>query len=361
MNAIDKVISSSEQVTAEWLTAVLAADGALTAGRVTTVESENDSGNWSANATLTLRYSEDAQGALPRRLFLKMVNTDLDGESFGESEVTYYTRDYVEVEGAPLLHCYHAHFSQAEQRYHLLLDDVSETHDVGWKKAPTLGYVLALADGLAAMHARWWGRAQLAQAGMPVHDAAHIRQFVEIAEPGLEHILQRFAGELEAHWSQLIQTIHARHPQALVQRAAEGESGFTLIHGDAGPHNVLVPRQGDRPLYIIDRQPFNWSLTSWLGVYDLVYATLFDWRPETRRELELPLLRRYHEQLCRRGVENYSWQQLCDDYRVCVPMGLYVATEYCRDGINEPLLHVWLPMLKRTLIACEELRCDELW
>jgi hypothetical protein len=33
----------------------------------------------------------------------------------------------------------------------------------------------------------------------------------------------------------------------------------------AGASNILVPRQGDRPIYLIDRQPFNWSLTAWLG------------------------------------------------------------------------------------------------
>jgi hypothetical protein len=361
MNSNGGVITAPQQVTAQWLTTVLVRDGALTAGRVTAVESESDSGNWSANATLSLRYSEDARGSLPDRLFLKMVNTDLEDESFGDSEVTYYMRDYVDVADAPLLRCYDAAYSQAEQCYHLLLQDVTATHVVGWKKGPSLGYVQALADGLAAMHAHWWGSARLAQAQMPVHDAAHIRRFVQIAEAGVAHILQRFSAELEAHWPQLIQTIYARHPQAIVQRAAAGGSGFTLIHGDAGPHNILVPQQGDRPLYIIDRQPFNWSLTSWLGVYDLVYATLFDWAPQARRELELPLLRRYHEQLISRGVRDYSLQQLWDDYRLCVPMGVYVATEYCRGGVNESFLHVWLPMLKRALVACEELRCSELW
>ncbi|MBL8164735.1 MAG: hypothetical protein JNJ61_22310 [Anaerolineae bacterium] len=37
------------------------------------------------------------------------------------------------------------------------------------------------------------------------------------------------------------------------------------------------PLKGVRPLYIIDRQPFNRSLADWLGVNDLGYATMPYW------------------------------------------------------------------------------------
>ena len=100
------------------------------------------------------------------------------------------------------------------------------------------------------------------------------------------------------------------------------------MHGDVGEQNILVPRQGDRPLYLIDRQPFNWSLTTWLGAYDLAYAMVIDWEVETRRRWELPVLRRYHERLLACGVQGYPWERLWDDYRLCVPMGVYVA-----DGV----------------------------
>lgn len=125
---LDAVITNVEQVTVEWLTAVLANSRALTASVVTAFEVETGRGNWSSSARLMLHYNDDAQGDLPQRLFLKMVNTDLDDEFFGPSEVTYYTRDYVGVNDAPLLCCYDGRFSESEQRYHLLLDDVSETH-----------------------------------------------------------------------------------------------------------------------------------------------------------------------------------------------------------------------------------------
>lgn len=356
----DKVITSLDQVTSEWLTSVLRRSGALTRGAVASFDVGAGRGNWSANARLALTYTAGAQGALPRRLFLKMVETEEDGESFGDSEVTYYTRDYVDVEDAPLLPCYDAAYSHALKRYHILLEDVSETHVAASTKPPSLDYGLALAEGFAVLHARWWGGERLAGAGASMHSADHIQRFVAIAEPGVGHIVGRFSSELKPHWPDAMAELFARHPQAMIARTADS-NGFALIHGDAGAYNILAPRQGDRPLYIIDRQPFDWSLTTWLGVYDLAFVMVLDWEAERRRQWQIPILERYHAQLIENGVDDYSWQQLLDDYRLCAAMGVYVAVEYCRGGVNERWVHIWLPKLRRSLAACDDLDCRALW
>ncbi|MDX1417119.1 MAG: hypothetical protein R3293_23135 [Candidatus Promineifilaceae bacterium] len=348
------VISSMDQVHSEWLTAVLRKSGALMTGSVASFELGTGQGNWSESANLRLTYAAAARGARPERLFLKMVDTGASSadEHFGGSEVDYYLRDYVDVPDAPLLRCYDGAFSAELERYHLLLDDVSETHVEAAQKEPTLAYGLALADGLAILHARWWGAAGLAEAGTSMHDAAHIQRFVDIAAPGVEHILGQFAAELKPHWPDLLREVFANNPAAIMARTGDA-NGFSLIHGDVGQHNVLVPRHGARPLYIIDRQPFNWSLTTWLGAYDLAYAMVLDWDVEERRALEIPVLQRYHARLVDSAMADYSWERLFADYRLCVPMCVYIATEYCRGGINRRV-DVWLPMLQRALQACDD-------
>jgi hypothetical protein len=356
----DKVIASPEQATAEWLTAVLSRSGALTTGGVSAVELRIGQGNWSSHARLEVRYAAGSRGTLPQRLFLKMVNADLGDESFGPSEVNYYTRDYVGVEGAPIVSCYDAAFSAAQRRYHVLLEDLSDTHVPAAERTPTLAYGLALAEGLAAMHARWWGALRLAEADASIHSADHIDRFVRVAEPGVGHILGRFSAALEPHWPELMAALVERLLPALLLRT-RNDNGFTIIHGDAGQHNILTPRSGDRPIYLIDRQPFDWSLTTWLGVYDLAYAMVLDWDIDTRRRLEEPVLRRYHDHLAARGVTGYPWQRLLDDYRLSAAMGVLVATEYCRGGVNERWIPVWLTMLQRSLTACDDLKCAELW
>ncbi len=357
----DNVITGLEQVTTEWLTSALTRSGALTRGGVAAFEVDTGRGNWSTSGTLRLRYSPNAEGKQPARLFLKLVDTDTgDGEFFGPSEVDYYTRDYVDAPGVPLLRCYDGQYSAALQRYHLLLEDVSQTHVEAADKAPTLSYGLALAEALATLHARWWGAARLPEANALIHDAGDIRRFAAIAQPGVEHIVAAFAEQLQPHWPDLMRELFARHPQAMVRRAQD-PNGFTVIHGDAGHGNILVPRDGDRPLYLIDRQPFDWSLTTWLGAYDLAYAIVLDWEMALRRRWEIPILRHYHTRLIGHGVRDYSWQQLFDDYRLCAAMGVYVAVEYCRGGVNERWVHTWLPMLQRALTACDDLDCRALW
>ncbi|MCP4425793.1 MAG: hypothetical protein GY803_14975 [Chloroflexi bacterium] len=356
-----KVITSIDQVSVEWLTTALTQNGALIQGQVASFAVEGGQGNWSTNAKLRLTYTPEARGERPQRLFLKLVNTDLDDdETFLPSEVPYYARDYVDVPDAPLITCYDAANSDALKRYHILLEDVSETHTDAAEKEPTLAYGLALAEGLAAMHARWQGADRLAEAGAKMHDAGHIRQFVAIAEPGVEHILTHAAHELEPHWPDLMRSLFAHHPQALIERSQD-VNGFTIIHGDAGEYNIMVPREGDASIYLIDRQPFNWSLTVWLGAYDLAYAMALDWEVETRRQYEIPVLKRYHAHLIKHGVTGYEWERLFDDYRLCVAMGVYIATEYCRGGVNERWFPVWLRMLQRLLTACDDLNCAELW
>lgn len=155
---VENVITNLEQVTPEWLKAVLTQNGALTQGTVTAVTAGSGRGNWSESGSLQLTYSPDAQGERPSRLFLKMVNTDIgDEESFGPSEVYYYTRDYVDVPDSPLLRCYDGRYSPSLKRYHLLLEDVSATHIVACDKPQTLEYGLALAEAFAILHGRWWG------------------------------------------------------------------------------------------------------------------------------------------------------------------------------------------------------------
>ena len=257
----DLVITGLEQVTAEWLTTVLTRSGALARGEVVAydVDARVDR-HLSTSHRLRIVYSKGASGSLPERLFLKTVDADQDEDFFGSSEVDYYLRDYVGVACAPLVRCYDAAFSAEQRRYHLLLDDLFLTHVETTTKTPTLEYGFALAEGLACLHAHWWGGERIAQSGDRIPDAGQIDRFVNVAAPGAGHIIREFSDHLKPHWPQGMLELIARHPRAMVQRTLD-VNGFALIHGDVNRTNVLVPHEGDRPLYIIDRQPFDWSLT----------------------------------------------------------------------------------------------------
>ena len=54
-----------------------------------------------------------------------------------------------------------------------------------------------------------------------------------------------------------------------------------------------------------------------------------------------------------------SQHQVWDDYRLAAAMGIYLAYEYCRGGINNQ--GRWPAMSQRTLVAVAELNGSELW
>lgn len=351
-----EVITHPEQITCAWLTAVLTKNGALNQGRVESLTLDSTQRELSTSARLHLQYTSGAQGHLPQHLFMKLVNIDREDEFFGPSEVNYYTQDYIGVTDAPIPRCYDAAFSVEQQCYHILMDDLSQTHVEAYTKTPTLDYGLALAEALASLHAPWWGRTRLEAGGEPIPSARIIQRFVNVARPGAAHILAACADDLATHWPQAIRNMLEWHPQAMIELTHDGV-GFTLIHGDVNGGNVLIPIDGVRPLYIVDRQPFDWSLTTWLGVYDLSCAIVHRWEPALRRRWEQPILRHYLACLHARGIDDYTWDQLYADYRLCAAMSVYVAVEWCRGGLNQETRPYWLPMLQKAMTALDDLEC----
>lgn len=350
-----EVVTDPSQLDPARLTATLRRAGALD-GDVTSVEVAAGEGNWSRNARLRLTYAPGSRGLL-RSLFLKMSHPDLAPRS----EVDYYARDYVDLPDAPLPRCYEALYADDPPRYHLLLEDLSDTHASGHGRQPSAAYADALADALAALHAHRWRAEQLAAIGARYPGAREIAAYVDQARPGLEPLLELTRGELPPGWDDLLRELFDRHPPLMTARCAD-QRGIALIHGDVNPGNVLYPREGARRLYIIDRQPFEWSLTTWLAVSDLAYAIVHWWPTEVRRQLEEPTLRRYHAALQARGVHDYPWQRFWADYRLAAVMSLYVAVEWCvLPEDREGKAWVWRPQLAKAIAAFEDLECRSLW
>lgn len=356
----DQVIECVEQVTSNWLTDVLTKSGALTAGKVTQFEAEAGGGHWSKNAKLQLTYSNDSAGERPIYLFLKLVNTDLgDGEFFLSAEVNYYTRDYIELPEAPLVCCYTAAYDPSKHSYHLLLADVSATHKPAYDMIPTLEYGKALAEGLAILHAHWWGANRLQELNVIFHDTRHLTRAATIGREGIKFVNSIFGDRLKSHWPALIDQIYDQLP-ASISKHGQDRSNFTLIHGDPNPGNILVPHEGVRPIYFIDQQPFDWSITVWHGVYDLAYIMALYWPSNLRRELEVPVLQHYLAKLQERGVKEYSWEQLYEDYRLAVLIMVPIAVEYMADGGDPDWNDFRYGLVQHTLTACDDLKCNEL-
>lgn len=345
-------ITDPDQADAQWLTDVLREAGALLDGRVASVARASERSSWSRSVWLEPRYESGASGEKPRALLLKICADP--AESFGPSEYHYYTRDYRDYAAAPLVRCYHAAYQPKPRAYHLLLADLRTTHGNGFQVAPSLELACETAGALARLHARYWGAAGLAELGFGLATPEEVDVYFSHIEPGLEPLLEDMGEAMPRARHELLRRIFGEHPRLLSSRLRD-ERGFTLVHGDLNPGNVLWPLRGTAPVYLIDRQPFDWSLQRWLGASDLARLMIIPWAPELRREWQLPALRRYQEVLGRAGVE-LPWELLLDDYRLAALESVQIAVEWCADPITRvEKRELWEWMLGRALQAVDDL------
>ncbi|HEX2914030.1 MAG TPA: hypothetical protein VH186_24715 [Chloroflexia bacterium] len=354
-------VTSREQLTPAWFTETLTRNSSLRSGSVREVALEGTPSNHALILRIKLRYSADATGEKPEKLLIKICPNEsaIIGSFFGTSEVDYYARDYVNLADAPLPRCYDVAYSPEQRRYHLLLADLTDTHHINWETVPYEGYALAVAEALAVLHSHWWGKERLELSGEPITDRPKLERYLEHVLPGFEPMLADIEGEIKPEWVEAIKLIYQRHPDRLFERI-NNPVGFTLVHGDNNPGNILAPNEGDKPVYLIDRQPFDWSLTNWLGANDLAYLMVPWWEPEQRRELEFKVLRQYHATLQTRGLQDYSWEALLHDYRLCVIQSLYVPANWCVDARERREMRwLWTKQLERVMSAYFELGCAE--
>jgi thiamine kinase-like enzyme len=129
--------------------------------------------------------------------------------------------------------------------------------------------------------------------------------------------------------------------------------GLTVVHGDAHTWNFLFARSGQDVPYLIDWQL--WHLD--VGPRDLAFMIALHWDRDVRQQLEIPLLRFYHEELIRAGINNYLFEDLLLDYRRCVVRNLtFPIILWARGAQRE----AWRHRLDFALAAYRDLDAGEL-
>lgn len=314
------VIRHETEITPSWLSRVLGHS-------VESVHITQGHGNWSRQLAIVARLADGTQ----RQLRLKICL----GSDFGRSEVDYYTRDYVDMADAPLVRCFAAAYDPAIG-YHLLLEDLAATHSDRRDVPPTLAYGLTVAAALGRLHRHHW-------ASSPAPSDEVLDRYFGAIRPGLVPMEQAISQTLLAGFE--------RHAEALRRRWAEPR-GMSLLHGDLNPTNILTPTGDDTSAYFLDRQPFNWSLTYGLAVFDLVYFMIPWWPESVRRECEWKVLRRWYEALER---PEYAWDEAQADWRLSVEQCLHVPIEWCsKESTRESMRWLWQMQLERIQSAIRD-------
>lgn len=348
------IIQDTEALMPAWLTQTLYDRGALTAGAVTgvTCSDEDFRQGYVAHITrVNLTYSADAAGTLPPSLILKMMRDDLHPElrSAGRHEVEFYQA--MESPTIPLI--YSAEVDAADHS-HILMQDLSRTHTQRPLPIPPSNrHCEQIVETLAKLHAHWWNAPALGVSlgqRYSLEQDAPVRQRLYDTYPKFaDHLGDALLPAQRQMYEKILQSnMLDRLADRLIQ-----QHNVTLVHGDVHTGNVMLPREAQHQVMLIDWHL--WAIN--LGTLDLAFMIALHWSPARRAVLEKELVRRYYDTLIEHGVTGYSWDDCWNDYRLEVLVMMLVPIGQYRRG--SPAGVVWFG-LQDSSAAVMDLNCAEL-
>jgi hypothetical protein len=355
-----EAIGDPTDVSPAWLTGALRGAGALPDGEVLSVEIRSSHPTAvSTVARLAVDYSPDAPASAPTRLFLKTPHPNRPPDfafGVGERETTFYRRLAAAMSDLPLVRCYSALADAPSRRWHVLMDDLTDTHEptrTPWPLPPPPDVCESAIDSLARLHAHWWGKSlPEPEEGAPRPPAMSPAARVEFLRERVDAFAEFLGERLSPRRRDTFAAVLAALPGLWRWRA--DARPMTLVHGDAHFWNFLFPRAaGAGPVYLCDWQ--SWSLAE--PTRDLAYMVGLHWFRDHRERFEQPLARRYHARLQAEGVGDYSWDACWEDYRYSMIQHLFVPTGQWRGGLNAA---IWWQHLERGMAAFDDLGCAEL-
>ncbi len=314
------LVRNEEGLTPQWLTAVLRASGVLRSSSVTALTAEPiGNGLIGLNLRLCLEYDAAEPGA-PKTLVAKMASTNAESRASGSSlklylrEVSFYQELAPRIENG-VARTYFADITDDGQEYCLLFEDMAPARMGDQLTGCSLADARAAMVTAAELAAPFWGDASLNDApwmdrkmmtdmycaALPPFMPTLAERFKHFLEPGVLEVAQEYADNIERYYA-----LHSRSP-------------FTVSHQDYRLDNMMFDaRNGEMPVAVLDWQ----TLVPGPAALDASYFVGAGLLLEDRRANEESLARLYYDELIKRGVTGFSWEQCWHDYRLHAAHGL---------------------------------------
>lgn len=307
----------------------------------------------SRSLRLRLRY-EGADATAPATLFLKAPPADNPkAAARPPREIAFYQGAGAMKPLPVMARCYEAHLDTEGHGWHILLEDLADTHAVAtaWPIPPTQAQCERMIRALARFHAAWWEDEALGTTVGQRPDTERMTAWASRLHLQFGWFADQAGEWLSPERRRLFERLIAAVPRVL---AYGQRRPMTVIHGDAHLWNCFLAKPG---IEAGDKW-FDWDNARVdLGASDLAYMMAVHWYPERRRRFEQPLLDTYHHALLEAGVTRYSRADLEDDYRLGVLRQMSTPVWQQADGIPN---HVWWNHFERIFLAAEDLGCFEL-
>ncbi|MDQ1396301.1 MAG: hypothetical protein QOG64_1560 [Acidimicrobiaceae bacterium] len=308
------IVSRPEAVTAEWLTAALAASGHLDRGEVESFTAERvGTGLVGLNVRFSLRYRGDPGGG-PAAVVAKFPSPDDVSRATGiamrnyEREVRFY-REIAGTVGIRMPICYFAGIDMESGDFVLLLEDLAPANPGNQITGCTVAEAELALTELARLHGPRWDDASLDQIDwLSRHTDEGAEQLQALYQALWPMFIAKYGPSLSPAAIDLTERLGASLAAWLDAR----EAPFTVTHGDYRLDNMLFgTAAGGYPLAVVDWQTPGHGP----GISDAAYFLGAGLLVDTRREYEEALVRGYHRSLLEQGVTGYPWSRCWDEYR----------------------------------------------
>jgi aminoglycoside phosphotransferase (APT) family kinase protein len=300
---------------------------------------------------LEVVYTAEAAPELSDRLLLKWALKESVAPERGDPEVVFYRELAPSLSSPPIVKCLATAPPASTDRW-LIIEDLRSTHaNPPWPNRPADKLLYDAVAALAQVHAHWWEAPSLGSTVGTWPTETALRTMVAGFRAHLPGFFDDLGADLPLSDRRVLEEVFNSSLRPWLRLV--DQRALTVIHGDAHTWNFLFPRSEPGTTYLIDWQL--WHLD--IGARDLAYMIAFHWDRAARQQLELPLLRFYHEALIGAGISSYSFENLFLDYRRCLVRNLTLPILFWSRGQRR---EYWRPRLDYALAAYRDHNCAEL-
>lgn len=304
-----------EDVTQEWLSEVL--DVPLTA-----INKQQIGQGVGLMGDIFKVELTSADSSAPRSVVVKLPSSFDENREQGvalgmfDAEVKFYAELSGQADvGIPRI--YHAEIVSGTPEFVIVMEDLSHLDSVAQSDGMSFEQAKAAVEVLAHIHAVWWDK---------VRDEPSVAWIPTMIGPRIEYIDGLFAEvfpAFEAGFGQVLPEggldIYKKFAgnYLKINTVLAERSPWTLAHQDYRVENLLFGKAGSGEAVVLDWQGIGLGP----GAYDLAYTLGGSVDTDIRRANERELVAAYHQTLLECGIENYSFDQLYDDYGHAQLMG----------------------------------------
>ena len=349
---MSKLIVHLDEITDSWLSGVVGQS----------VQIIDRSANPAFNSNIIHLTIQSEAAEIPEKLIVK-----LNSNGAGEFEIKFYRLMVAQKTFLPILPRTFA-FNYENGLSYLVQEDLSATHVTPITRDDVLsGYSMPSDDhleqmttALAHLHAYWWEHPALSSGSIPVRpwygNEAEYQAHVQRREQEWTTFKAQVS-DFPVDFRRLYEDVLARLPQLwerYLKPRVTSLRGLTMNNGDSYFAQFLCPRNDTNKdqAYLVDFQEASVNF----GAFDLVFMFAVFWTSQQRHqgERESRLLRHYYDILIERGVMDYSWEQLLEDYRLMLTLILFFPIF---DAVSGASYDYWWTKMQCVVANFHDLNC----